>query len=101
IIKLLLPHHCHKFISFHICMGAVVDPLYDCLSCVIDSGSGCAQSPATFLMKTFISSLEMVPLPSLSNSLKHASKSASENSPFSPISESVFFTNAFVSFLSR
>merc|ERR1740117_941829 len=48
------------------------------------------QRPATFLMKMAISSFSMVPEPSLSNSLKQASKSSSENSPESFISERVF-----------
>merc|ERR1712032_750015 len=59
------------------------------------------QRPATFLMKIAISSFSMVPEPSLSNSLKHCSKSSSENSPESFISERVFCTNFLVSSLSR
>merc|ERR1712048_977443 len=59
------------------------------------------QRPATFLMKMAISSFSMVPEPSLSNSLKQASKSVSLNSPESFISERVFWTNFLVSSLSR
>ena len=62
----------------------------------------CAHSiPATFLMKAAISSFSMVPLPSLSNSLKVSSKSWSSMLALSFISERVFLTKALVSSLSR